>query len=253
MRPRYLRGLVVGIATGAIAVSATNAIAGTGIGAVFNLGKTNTVNHATVLQGSTTTRLLQVTNTGPGPALALTVKTGTAPMKVSSGTKVAHLNADMVDGLDSTQFRKVSDPVDAATLGGQAPASFVQTDAGVVQKVLRGRLTEPLNSGNAALLPVAGFGSIEASCGAGGIASYRLFWRNSSGGVADVWFADSSTGTTYLSPANGGGTYVAPVDTSVDRIVTVTVGLPGGSVATVTVSAHASAGGCVFLAQAVAG
>ncbi len=154
---------------------------------------------------------------------------------------------------NSTAFRKVADPVDAATLDGQAPAAFVQTNAGVVQTVLRGRLAEPLSSGNGSILGVPGFGSIEGSCGSGGIPNYRLFWRNTSGGVADIWFADSSTGTTYVSPANNSGTYVAPLDAAADRIVTVTVGLPGGPVATVTVSAHAGAAGCVFYAQALAG
>ncbi len=253
MRSRYVRGLLIGAMAGGLAVSATNAIAGSGVGAVFNLGKANRVNRVTVLQGSTTARLLQVTNTGAGPALQLKVKAGTTPMQVSSETRVDHLNADKLDGLDSTAFRNVADPVDAATLGGQPPASFVQSDAGVVQKVLRGRLTEPLSSGNGAILPVPGFGSIEASCGAGGTPSYRLFWRNSSGGPADVWFADSSTGTTYANPASGSGAYVAPIDAAADRIVTVTVGLAGGTVTTVTVSAHAGGGGCVFYAQAIAG
>ena len=253
MRPRFLRVLVVGMVAGALALSATSVIAGTGIGAVFNLGRVNKVNLVTVLQGSTTSRLLQVTNTGTGPALQLTVKAGAAPLQVGSEVKVAHLNADKLDGLDSTAFRKAGDPVDATTLGGQAPAAFVQTDAGVVQKVLRGRLAEPLSSGNGAILGVPGFGSIEASCGAAGTPNYRLFWRNSSGGAADVWFSDSSTGTTYASPASGSGAYVAPLDAAQDRIVTVTVGRPDGSVATVTVSAHAGAGGCVFYAQAIAG
>jgi hypothetical protein len=273
MRSRFGLGLTVGFVAAALTVSATNVMAGNGIGAVFNLGKTNKVSHVSALRGSTSSALLQVTNTGVGPALKLTVKAGAAPLQVSSETRVAHLNADKIDGfdstafrkaadpvdaatldgLDSTAFRKVADPVDAATLDGKASASFVQTDAGVVQQVRRGRLSEPLGSGNGGILAITGFGSIEASCGSGGVPNYRLFWRNTSGGVADGWFADSSTTTTYQSPANGSGFYVAPLDTATDRIVTVTIGLPSGAVATVTVSAHASAGGCVFYAQAVAG
>jgi hypothetical protein len=253
MRPRYLRGFVVATVAVGLAVFATNAIAGTGIGAILNLGRTNKVNQTTVLQGSTTSRLLQVTNTGTGPALQLTVKAGTAPMAVTSEVKVTHLNADLVDGLDSSAFRKVADPVDAATLGGIPATGFVQTGAGVVQLLARGRLTEPLNSGNAAILAVPGLGSIEASCGVGGVPNYRLFWRNSSGGPADIWFSDASTVTTYVSAASGGGAYVAPVDGSADRTVTVMEGLASGAVATVTVSAHAGLGGCVFYAQAIGG
>ncbi len=37
-------------------------------------------------------------------ALDLRVATGQAPMKVNSGTKVTNLNADSIDGKDSTQF-----------------------------------------------------------------------------------------------------------------------------------------------------
>ncbi|MFI5043045.1 MAG: hypothetical protein ACHQNA_14570 [Acidimicrobiales bacterium] len=234
MRPRYLRVLLIGAVAAALAVTATGAIAGTGIGAIFNLGKTNTVNHVTVLKGTMSTRLLQITNTGAGPALSLNVKAGTAPMQVSSDTKVAHLNADKLDGVDAT--------------------GFVQTNASTVQLVLRNRLTEPLNSGNASILTVTGFGTIEASCGAGGIPSYRLFWRNGlSGQTADAWHSDQISGIVYASLAPGGGFYVAPVDTASDRVVTVTEGLPDGRVVTVTVSAHAGATGCVFYAQAVAG
>jgi hypothetical protein len=47
---------------------------------------------------------LQATNTSTGPAAAFQVGAGVTPFTVSSSTKVANLNADKLDGLDSTDF-----------------------------------------------------------------------------------------------------------------------------------------------------
>ncbi len=83
------------------------ALAGSGVGGVFNLGVTNTVNKQTVLKGSASSALMRVTNDGSGAALALNVKnTGTAPIVLDpeSTGKVQYLNADMLDGKDSSQF-----------------------------------------------------------------------------------------------------------------------------------------------------
>jgi hypothetical protein len=43
-------------------------------------------------------------NTGGGPALKAVVNQGAAPLTVNSSTKVTNLNADKLDGLNSTQF-----------------------------------------------------------------------------------------------------------------------------------------------------
>jgi hypothetical protein len=51
------------------------------------------------------TKTSVVKNGGPGPALSLTSKPGSAPLAVSSTKVVTHLNADMVDGLTSSQLR----------------------------------------------------------------------------------------------------------------------------------------------------
>jgi hypothetical protein len=47
-------------------------------------------------------------NTGGGPALSAIVNSGVAPLKVNSGTKVDNLNADKLDGVDSTGFLQPS-------------------------------------------------------------------------------------------------------------------------------------------------
>jgi len=70
----------------------------------FKLGRTNTIDHMSTLVGSASGALLKVDNNGSGPALDLKVEEGEAPMTVDSTIKVNDLNADKVDGKDSTAF-----------------------------------------------------------------------------------------------------------------------------------------------------
>jgi len=82
----------------------TTALAGTGVGATFNLGQVNSVNKITSLIGSATSAMLKIDNDGAGPALALQVEPGEQPMTVNSERMVARLNADKLDGKDVTQI-----------------------------------------------------------------------------------------------------------------------------------------------------
>ena len=50
----------------------------------------------------------KVVRTTPGPALQLRTRPGTPPLKVNRTAKVAKLNADRLDGLDSSDFAKNS-------------------------------------------------------------------------------------------------------------------------------------------------
>ena len=58
------------------------------------LGRTNKATTTTTISNS------------KGTPLALTAKKGSAPLKVSSSTKVAGLNADQLDGLSSSSFAR---------------------------------------------------------------------------------------------------------------------------------------------------
>lgn len=110
----FLVGLavVLALAFGA----ASTALAGTGVGATFNLGKTNSVGALSTLVGSTASSMLKVDNNGTGTALDLQVGPSTtppeqktaAPMKVDSQARVDNLNADEIDGKDSSQFMTAS-------------------------------------------------------------------------------------------------------------------------------------------------
>lgn len=79
----------------------TAALAGAGIGAVFNLGQLNQVDAASRLVGSVAGPSLQIDNnsTGKGAtALDLQTEAGRPPLKVNSDARVVNLNADEVDG-----------------------------------------------------------------------------------------------------------------------------------------------------------
>jgi hypothetical protein len=95
---------------------ATTALAGTGVGAPFNLGQVNKVNAVSKLVGGIAGSMLVVDNNGSGSALDLQVGPSTtapadksvAPMKVDSQARVDNLNADELDGKDSSQFMTAS-------------------------------------------------------------------------------------------------------------------------------------------------
>jgi hypothetical protein len=90
---------------------ASTALAGTGVGSAFNLGKTNTVSAISKLVGSVAGPSLFIDNNSTNSAataLDLQVEAGKAPMKVNSATKVANLNADKLDGMDAGQLQGFS-------------------------------------------------------------------------------------------------------------------------------------------------
>ena len=69
---------------------------------------------------------VSIRNKGDGPALSLSTGPGRAPLKVNSDTRVDRLNADRIDGLDSSQLVRSDQAVDADTLGGKGPHAYVQ-------------------------------------------------------------------------------------------------------------------------------
>jgi hypothetical protein len=109
----------------------TKALAGTGVGATFDLGRTNTVDALSRLVGSTNNALLRIDNDDGGTsatALDLQVEPGQAPMKVDSSTKVVGLNVDQVDGKSASAFLgtgdKAADAVHADFADKAAGATF---------------------------------------------------------------------------------------------------------------------------------
>jgi hypothetical protein len=97
-------------------------------------GVSNTVEAVTSMVGSLAdAAILQLKNTGGGPALDLQVQSDKAPMTVNSETKVQKLNADKVDGKDSTEFL-TSCPTGTQSLGGACIETTMRgTDPGTEQ------------------------------------------------------------------------------------------------------------------------
>jgi hypothetical protein len=91
------------VALGGVGVAAT--------GGNFILGQSNTADKATALSapvaGGKALQLSNTSTTSGATALGLGVASGHAPFTVNSATKVGNLNADKLDGVDSTQFQRV--------------------------------------------------------------------------------------------------------------------------------------------------
>lgn len=98
--------LVTILLAAALLVGAANLGAFAATGGPLLLGKSNTASKTTTLK-----------TTGSKPALSLKSKAGKAPLKVSNTTKVAKLNADLVDGLDADALKTTSRVYDLAVSG----------------------------------------------------------------------------------------------------------------------------------------
>ena len=130
-------------------VLTSTVLAGTGVGAVFNLGQANAVNARSILSGRVNAALLFITNSSTaynaaalvttsrsatsatliaenhsnGPALSLSTGDGVPPMTVNSESKVDNLNADLLDGYSARSFMTGSTfsmevPTDQGILAG---------------------------------------------------------------------------------------------------------------------------------------
>lgn len=97
----------------------------------FLLNTSNTSSSQTTLTGSAVAgKALQITNTNTAAnatALGLNVASGHAPFNVNSNTKVAKLNADLLDGLSSNAFLQNTAPL---TLSGNGANVIHGTDTG---------------------------------------------------------------------------------------------------------------------------
>jgi hypothetical protein len=208
---------------------ATTALAGNGPGDFFHLGQKNTVNRLSQLVGTTAGAMLRVDNDGSGTALDLRVGQGTdpsaktvAPMKVDSQAKVTNLNADKLDGLDSTGFIQGKGNI---YHGRRSLARFNGFDE----------------------VEVPGFGLVRGRCltDTGG----QLVWVNGSGQTQEAsWF--NKDGVAYSSIASGNLVVLTPATTQ-DYVVVLQVGSQGRT-ATITATQHVTSTDCNFSAQAVA-
>jgi hypothetical protein len=107
-----LKGVLLGAGLTTVLFLATAASATTrgAIREVLDLGRANSVNATTTLEGSSP-KTLQLQNSGPGPALGLHVQNGEPPIATNSDTEVQHLNSALVDGENASEFQQKSDDV----------------------------------------------------------------------------------------------------------------------------------------------
>lgn len=111
MKATFLKGVALGSVVSLVTLSASAAVAGTGVGAIFNLGRTNSVDATTLLTGSTNGKQLQITNSSTrrgAVGLGIKVAAGRPPLAVSNPTKIDHLNADLLDGVHASGFVRTS-------------------------------------------------------------------------------------------------------------------------------------------------
>jgi hypothetical protein len=110
-------------------------------GGTFMLGNPNSATSQTALTANNAGKALNITqqSTGAGAtALGLNVPAGKAPFTVNSGTKVANLNADKLDGKDAAAFLGATGKAaDAEKLDGLDSENFVQGTAARTMYVRR--------------------------------------------------------------------------------------------------------------------
>jgi hypothetical protein len=138
-------------------------------------------------------------NTGAGPALKLTSRNGTTPaLAVSNSSKIAHLNADELDGLSSSAFqRKVAGIFASTTSPNTTPAGSV------------------------------GPWSVSLNCNSTGFARIKITGPGSAGGTTSRSVNEGAANTFVGALAPIGAGYLATADT--DEQVNLTVFLKSGS------------------------
>jgi hypothetical protein len=190
----HVKTAAVAALVATLATTATTALAGSGVGGIFNLGQSNTVNATSSLTGTTAGKQLDLQNLstaasssalsalgngaipaatfqngGTGPAAALLAGKGQPPFTTNSAYKVVSLNADKLDGLDSS--------------------AFTHAGAGSTT-ILTNRIVVPTDApvGGMRVLDLPGLGFIFARCGHDPTThSADLFFENTSGSTLDFW------------------------------------------------------------------
>ncbi len=220
----FISGAAVGAVVATLVCIGDVALAGNGIGSVLHLGTKNTVNNTTRLTGSSSKPLLDIRQRGTGAsALHLHVQPGVQPLVVNSTGWVRNLNADYLDGIDSSGFVRGSG------------------------RLATERTTEAPGAADRGILTVPKFGYVIASCGS--TPGFQVSWSNTlANAAADVWFTDGVAAVTFATVAKGDAVVVA--SGADPRVARIEIALGDGTIADVTVAAQADSGGCVFEARA---
>jgi hypothetical protein len=170
-------------------------------GGNFILGQSNAATEITRLTGTVVGGpALRLINLDPGAgatALELRVGSGKAPLKVNSDTRVANLNADELDGQDSSAFLGADQKAaDSELLDGQDSTEFLASDGKAADsELLDGR---ELSSGRVARNEPPVGGSAFTLLEAGDLRLVRVCQRNSSGDArAEVRISTTEAGSAF--------------------------------------------------------
>jgi len=171
-------------------------------GGNFILGQANTATSTTSLSAGTTGPAFKATNTSTGTAGSFNVAAAHPPFSVNTATKVAKLNADTLDGKDSTAFLgATAKATDSELLDGLDSTAFVPNSSLV-------RITWDASNGAGYILPLGPF-ALQAFCGSGG-SSLSLEVSTQAAGTVNWLFAEDS-GQLHVSGAGLGAQSSTPL------------------------------------------
>jgi hypothetical protein len=196
--------VMVGLVAGVVSLAAA---APTASVAVLK-GVENNVSNVTSIVGTLADApILRLDNNGTGPALDLQVESGNAPMTVNPGAgKVTNLDADKLDGKDSTAYgvtmKSAHEEIGDGTFSGCTPEGIYSECAPVTVKVPTGEqyyvtvsssfsvnhlFADTPNSFDVTYCPAIQGGSFGLSCIETGTGATAVF-----GGVGDIVFVETN-------------------------------------------------------------
>ena len=207
MKPSFYKGIVLGAAVSILVLVTSTAVAGTGIGGIFNLGQSNTVDATSALSGASVGAQLQVTNSGTGSGAQ-----GIAAFNNSVAATLYGRNSGAGPAISGRADKK-NNGVEGVSAGPGASGVYgANTSTNAMG--LPGAASGPVGSASSATTPAAGWASpayptattasrasAEANSQAASTARTRASAATVLPGAARVRAGSASTATT--PPAAG--------------------------------------------------
>jgi len=270
MKLSFVKGVGLGVVCALTLTATTAALAGTGVGGVFNLGDKNDVSATTTLTGRVAGSQLQVNNASAGSGatgIGIRVAAGKPPLIVNSSAEVTNLNAGKLDGQTASDFLSATGTAaNSGELGGQPPSAFLPatgtaansnelggiTSAGFIQgtgQVASGAATEADNGSQDLMLDFTNW-DLRGTCYATGGRTDLVTHTAFAGTLTVVWWDPAGVSTATLT---GGGQDANIIPITTNSYVAVIQMFDGTNLTTITATQvfNSSAGTCSFTANEV--